>query len=198
MNHHFVIGINNQILFRNNICNGAFVGNDIPLHHMMSKFGLIIPVGNRALFTFMINGMMFDQAPRNGDLIVVCDDKTFDTDAKSIIIDQYSSIYTSLACRKVPFELVLNSIHYGYGLKFFICDNEDDIGDLSRIALDDAETVDDVFTSINKIIPVGNKHSYRIYYIDELTKWVAECFNNKVLIPFSGTVIIPSVIKELM
>ena len=198
MNHHFVMCNNNQILFRNNTCNGSFVGNDIPLHHMMSKFGLIIPVGSRALFPFTINGMMFDQIPRNEALIAVCDDKSFDVFSKGIILDQYGSMYTTMKCDRISFGLILNSIQHGYGIKTLVVDNEEGIGDTARIIMDNSESVDDAFTSIDKILPIGNKHSYRIYYIDELVKWVAECFNSKVLIPFYGTVIIPSVIRELM
>ena len=195
--HHFVGCIDDQIIFRNDICYGSNIGNVIPIERLMTQYGLILPLNNRALLPFQLHGKMFHTKEKN-EALIECIDERFNKFSKSLLIDRYGEFYLIVGHTVQPkFTMDMNNILHGDGLRFALSDNEDEsVVDTIGFSINQATSVDEFFSIVSKATPICGKHNYRIYSVEELCTWVNNCFEMNTVIPFSGNVIKPSAVLE--
>lgn len=185
MNNPIILIKDNQIIFRSDVnIVDAGTGVELPLHHRLTKFGLVIPLTMRPFSLFHVYGMMLNDQNVNTDVIEHLDQDLL-TNQLALLIDKFGKMYIMSKFIFSPFRFIMNYVPHGDDIKLAVTSNEIQ-NDICYSALENSDTLEVAFDVICNVEPITSRYKYRSYKISELTTWVADCIKNGKVEPFTG------------
>lgn len=179
---------NGEILFHTNFGVAVDISCEIPLHKLMTKYGLMIPMETRALTVArVLNWLIPERKPLSLDFIASIDYDQMKEKATSLILTEDGEFFITYMVNIKTNNFLTNYLHYDedayYGIGL-----ESGTDDITRAAIENTATIDDAVDVLYDTFPFFFKDYLRIYKISELVEWVKACKGESSIIPFTGSV----------
>lgn len=194
----------NEILFHTNLGVSVDISSTVPLHKLMSKHGLILPIDSRS-FTVarLLNWFIPKKENLSLDFISGIDFKKMQEKSAMLLLTKTKEIFTVYSVDISTGTYLVNNLYhdidnphiednvwYGIGL-------ESGSDDILNTALNTTDTLDEAYSVVCKTYPFFFKNSARIYNLSELFKWISECNEEVGVTPYPGKVRKPEYVEDV-
>lgn len=190
MNSNIVIIWDDFIVFNTAHITITTCGWPMSVDHFISKLGLVLPIGFKALGTFYLEGLMLNNQHRETDIIDKTSDKFIYDDTESCILSPSGKLIVASSINVKDFSFASNAAPIGRDLKYVINSNTD-ISDTLYSIIEIADSAHDAFDRMVNALPIRYKTHYRIFRISELIVWINKCLAVNHSIPYEGFVTKP-------
>lgn len=197
MDENIVIVMDDFILFSSSI-NAVNTDNiEIPLEYFLSDYGLVIPISLKSLTPFSVRGKLFHNRSEDTDIIEFIDRDNLKENCHSVLLTRKGKFFTITNYNIETDKFFTNYLPSGNRIKWVLA-TEAIRHDVTFSAIHLCDTIDAAFNVFCDTVPNIIQTSCKIYRISELVQWIDKCLEIGALLPFEGTIIIPSANKEVV
>lgn len=186
-----------EILFHTNLGVAVDISHDVPLHKLMTKYGLMIPLETRAFTTArVLRWFIPQQESLSLDFVASIDHAQMKEKSTSLILTKTGEIFIVYRVDIKTGTFLTNNLYFDETMEYGIgLDNGSD--DILKCALDTTDTLDEATDVVYKTYPFYFKNSLRIYKMDELFEWVKACSGENGVVPFTGSIRKPRCMNDV-
>lgn len=179
---------NGEILFHTNFGVAVDISCEIPLHKLMTKYGLMIPIETRALTVArVLKWFIPEQKSLSLDFVAGIDHEKMQEKATSLLLTEDSEFFITYMVNIKTNSFLTNYLYYDENARYGI-GLESGTDDITRTAIENTETIDDAVDVICDTYPFFFKNYLRIYKVSELVEWIKACKGEAGVVPFTGSI----------